>query len=172
MEYNFKTPYCNGTMYFESNDNIVISGEVIGPIKATKIGYISAAPYDGISSFSGSGLPYPNKMVAFSNNPNKGMVNLNNNKFQFKILRPNSYYEDFNTLREPFVRLSIDKIEIELEIPNSKISYRTLQYPKSRKNPNFYTVKQPIRSQEQILLDSAYNVNREATNFWGLKPPT
>ena len=51
------------------------------------------------------------------------------------------------------------------------VAYRSLQHPSMRKNPMFYNVKQPIRSQEKVLRDSEYMVYDQAPNFWGLKPP-
>ena len=37
----------------------------------------------------------------------------------------------------------------------------------------YYNPDLPIRTQEQILIDSAYPCsNQEPNNFWGLTPPT
>ena len=54
-----------------------------------------------------------------------------------------------------------------------------LTYPQtpitiSRESPKFYDggFQMPIRTQEQILRDSAYpSNNKMPKNFWGLKPP-
>ena len=60
------------------------------------------------------------------------------------------------------------------------VPFRTLTYPappsnNPRDSPMFYYCsknKLPIRTQEQVLLDSGYpEVNDMPNNFWGLKPP-
>ena len=58
--------------------------------------------------------------------------------------------------------------------------FRSLTYPPQNKgdaarcSPNFYATghKLPIRTQEQILVDSGYpETNKMPPNFWGLRPP-
>ena len=56
------------------------------------------------------------------------------------------------------------------------IPFRTLTWSPKRNwsnGPMFYNNKDlPIRSQYEILLDSAYpNINKVPANFWGKKPP-
>lgn len=60
------------------------------------------------------------------------------------------------------------------------VPFRTLTYPappsnNPRDSPMFYYCnksKLPVRTQEQVLLDSGYpEVNDIPNNFWGLKPP-
>ncbi len=60
------------------------------------------------------------------------------------------------------------------------VPFRTLTYPappsnNPRDSPMFYYCnksKLPVRTQEQVLLDSGYpEVNDMPNNFWGLKPP-
>jgi hypothetical protein len=56
------------------------------------------------------------------------------------------------------------------------IPFRTLTWPVQRdwnKGALFYKVDGlPVRTQNQILLDSAYPiVNKMPANFWGLTPP-
>jgi hypothetical protein len=171
MENSFDTPVCKGKIVMPDNERVIVMGEVLVPTKSNVLKYISSAPYDSISSFSGSGLPFPNSKVAFENNPNKGVVPILNNQFKFNLLRPNSFYEDFNKLKPPNVILKIDDNEVHVELPYSKVAYRSLQYPPARNQPSFYNIKQPIRSQEKVLRDSEYNVYEEHPNFWGLRPP-
>jgi hypothetical protein len=99
---------------------------------------------------------------------------LKKNKFSIHLFRPNSYYEDFNTLALPYVLITYNKNKtIKLDLSFEKVSYRSLQYPTLRQTQKemFYARKLPIRSQEQILRDSEYDDLHEAKDFWGLKPP-
>lgn len=175
METSFETIYCKGNITLNNNSSdIIINGEITDKVTDNYLHYLAPAPCDTMVSFSGSGLPYPNKTQAFSNNPNQGKVKLEKNKFTIQLLRPNSYYEDFNTLELPYVLITYNKNKtIKVDLSFEKISYRSLQYPSLRQEQKemFYARKLPIRSQERILRDSEYNDMYEAKDFWGLKPP-
>jgi hypothetical protein len=171
MENNFNTPFCKGQISMKNNDIISVVGQITIPFKNKYMTYVSSAPYDRLSSFSGSGLPFPNKDVAFQNNPNKGKIDISKGTFDFTLIRPNSFYENFDVLRTPFLRLTLDNNMVSIDLPYKHVAYRGLQHPSMRKNPMFYNVKQPIRSQEKVLRDSEYMVYDQAPNFWGLKPP-
>jgi hypothetical protein len=171
MENNFNTPFCKGQISMKNGDTISVKGQITIPFKNKFMTYISSAPYDRRCSFSGSGLPFPNKEVAFQNNPNKGKIDISTGSFHFTLIRPNSFYENFDILKSPVLRLTLDNKIVSIEIPNIQVAYRSLQYPSMRKNALFYNVKQPIRSQEKVLRDSEYMVYKQAPNFWGLKPP-
>ena len=85
-----------------------------------------------MTSFSGSGLPYPNKIQAFSNNPNQGKVELKNNKFSIQLFRP-IHMKIFNTLEMPYVLITYNKNKtIKVDLSFEKVSYRSLQYPTLR----------------------------------------
>ena len=175
METSFETIYCKGNITLNNNSSdIIINGEITDKVTDSHLYYLAPAPCDTMVSFSGSGLPYPTKAQAFSNNPNQGKVELKNNKFSIQLLRPNSYYEDFNTLELPYVLITYNKNKtIRVDLSFEKVSYRSLQYPSLRQKQKemFYARKMPIRSQERILRDSEYDDLHEAKNFWGLKPP-
>ena len=143
--------------------------------------YTAPNPPTYSSNFSGSGMPYPNEDIAFDNTPNRGVVEVINGKFSFTLKYPNSYYINMGTVYvEPHVKIllvdsdnkhigNIHKISLGNGIP-----FRTLTYPKLRdeKGVLFYQNSGlPVRTQHQILLDSAYPIkNEEPANFWGLKP--
>jgi len=175
METSFETIYCKGNITLNNNNSdIIINGEITDKLNDSHIYYLAPAPCDTMVSFSGSGLPYPNKVQAFSNNPNQGRVEVKDNKFSIQLLRPNSYYEDFNTLVLPYVLITYNQNKtIKVDLSFEKISYRSLQYPALRQKQKvmFYARKQPIRSQEKILRDSEYDDLHEDEDFWGLKPP-
>ena len=136
-------------------------------------------------SKSGSGLPYANPLQAYENTPNKGVVPLVNNKFEFKMYYPNAYYSKlgseyispqitFKICRDGYKKQDVHIIKIDNGIP-----FRMLTVPKAsqtnpRKNALFYKGKDelPVRSQEEILRSSGFPVkNITPPNFWGLKPP-
>ncbi len=137
------------------------------------------------SSFSGSGLPYPNESVAFSGGENIGYTPIIQGKFSFKIQYPNSYYTNLGKdLVPPQVKIRVclrdsNAIVSDVQIINlgENIPFRTLSYPNQRNylnGPFFYdNRKMPVvRSQYEILLSSAYpHKNVTPPNFWGEKPP-
>ena len=134
---------------------------------------------DTRASFSGSGLPFPNETIAYQNTKNQGTYELINRNFSLNMIKPNSYYTNQGKiLVKPHINImfmtgdnkslgKVYKVDIEDYIP-----YRTLSMV--RKDVMFYhNAPLPIRTQEQILKDSAYpeETMKEHNNFWGLKPP-
>ena len=132
-----------------------------------------------ISSFSGSGLPFPNEDIAYENTPNQGNIEIYDVNFSLKFIKPNSYYTNQGkTLVKPHVNFMFtlgNNVPIgpvyQKEI-DDYIPYRTLSM--KRKDVMFYQNSPlPIRNQEEILRDSGYPEDsmKEHSNFWGLKPP-
>lgn len=147
------------------------------------IKYSAANPPTYNSSFSGSALPFPSEEIAFENTPNKGTVEVVDKKFTFKLRYPNSYYKNLgNIYVHPYVKIVVinDKNdiisdEVVLNVGEG-IPFRTLTWSNNRNwndGPLFYTNPNlPIRTQNQILLDSAYpKKNNTPNNFWGIMPP-
>lgn len=169
-----------------NNENeYVVSGNVITNPFSTQlfIKYTAANPPTYNGSYSGSGLPHPNEEIAFENTPNRGVVEVINDRFEFILKYPNSYYINMGTIYvEPHVRIVLvnkDNKQIG-EMQNISlgegIPFRTLTWPVQRdwnNGPEFYENKDlPVRSQYQILLDSAYpSTNKMPKNFWGVIPP-
>lgn len=168
----------------ESNNSLMVSGSVnINSGSNLFIKYSAANPPTYNSNFTGSGLPYPSEDIAYENTPNRGVVPVVNGNFSFSIRVPNSYYINMGTVFvDPHVKLilvnkdnkQIGDVKV-VEINDGVIPFRTLSFPTQRnwnegslfyKNDNL-----PVRTQNQILLDSAYpDTNKKITNFWGLKP--
>ena len=167
-------------------DILHIKGIVKDPYKSLTINYWASDPVEYKYSFSGSGLPFSNKEQAYDNKINIGSVKVKKSMFNFKIKVPNSYYINLGSkLIKPLLHITVcgtnnyETIKI-----NDGIPYRFLNHPanidyKSNlvkiykpSGPNFYVNKLPIRTQEQILRDSAYPINTDKMpdNFWGLKP--
>ena len=144
--------------------------------------YSAANPPTYNGSFTGSGLPFPSEDTAYENSPNRGVVEVINGEFKFTIKYPNSYYINLGTVYvPPHVKiLLVDDDSKPVSEPQvidlgNGIPFRTLTWPKDRnwnEGPLFYENKNlPVRTQYEILLDSAYPVtNTMPRNFWGTKP--
>ena len=160
--------------------NYIVHGETSETHQFVK--FWAANPPTYSLSYAGSGLPYQNPEMAFENTPNQGVAKVVNGKFQFALEYPNSYYIDMGkTLIPPqlkFVYCDASGKDVgnvhTLNLGNG-IPFRTDTWTPKRdwnKGPMFFCNNNlPVRTQYQILLDSAYpSVNQEPSNFWGLKP--
>jgi hypothetical protein len=177
----------DGPILVTVNASAVMSG--LSQLKPLYVRYWAAAPPTYIQSYSGSGMPYPSREVAFENTPNQGIFPMKENPFHIQIQYPNSYYDDGGKVYVPpklqFTLCDVNGKDItginEIQLGEG-IPYRSLQWPRQRNwlssyphgGSLFYLNSQmpAVRTQEQILKESAYPVrNVEAKNFWGLKPP-
>ena len=187
----FDKKTCQGVVINEGTGNITVQGKL--KLKEdTTILYWAASPADFRSSFSGSGLPFKDPNQAFDRSPNVGAVKTQNGEFKFTVFYPNAYYIGLGSLYvPPHVHIKVCGAKNKDIYHSIKISegipFRTLTHPappteNPRTGPLFYhNMNLPIRSQEQILRDSAYPSHGianqkvvEATmpkNFWGLRPP-
>ena len=160
-----------------NNYDIIINGIIKHNIDNNLVFYYAASPPDYNNSYSGSGMPFHSKFQAFYETPNIGKVKVESNKFIIKINKPNSYYESIaesDTITKPYIMIYYymngEKIMKKIEL-DEEIHYRDIRYNKSHTgNVLFYdNMNLPIRSQEQVLRDSAYNT--KGNSFWNLKPP-
>ena len=170
---------CEGIVINSGEGEYTVKGKVNSKTINPTVLFWAAAPPLKTASYTGSGIPYANPNMAFENTPNKGAVVAKNREFSFKIRFPNSYYTRLGTVyNKPHVTIKVcepncsgkvQKIELGDGIP-----FRMLTWPKLRSSCLFYKSLQtlPVRSQEQILRDSAYpKKNKMPKNFWGLTPP-
>jgi len=170
-----------------ANGNIIIHGNIknklyklLNKIKI-RVKYWAANPATNGSSFTGSGLPYPNEEVAFQNTSNSGIINVYDINFSLNLKAPNSYYKNMGRdLIKPQLNLmfidgnnkpltGVYKINL-----NGFYPYRTLSNPKQLNNVmKYYNPTLPIRTQAQILIDSRYpsKTRTEYPHFWGTRPP-
>ena len=172
-----------------NSGNFIISGtfnELLSKISDKNnvyLKYWGANSPNYSSNYSGSGLPFPNEDIAFDDTNNYGIVKSKGNTFSFMINYPNSYYKNLGTVYVP------PQIKVRIIDENGKnlteiykinlgngIPFRSLTWPTIRKwndGPLFYCNNNlPVRTQEQILKDSAFPCkNKEPENFWGLRPP-
>jgi hypothetical protein len=86
---NFKIHDCQGVI-FRQGYAFTIQGKC--PAKSGWVTYTASAPPDVRTSLAGSGLPFPNEMVAYENSPNSGRVPIQDGVFSFTVMYPNSYY--------------------------------------------------------------------------------
>ena len=163
---------------------ITIKGKIGSKVDGDRVEYVAAVSPDSMSSFSGSGLPFPNPQQAFSGTTNRGHFNVDaDNEFELTVDEPNSYYTGLGkTLVEPslFVRYGVDGKQVtERLVIGRPIAYRTLTYPTggpdglaARSSCEFYRMATDVdaRTQEKILRDSEYTGLYEA-KFWGTTPP-
>jgi len=173
---------CNGIVVDEGNGEFIVQGTLQSNISNAKLLYYSSNPPTYCTSYSGSGLPYPNPLIAFDNTPNKGAVMTGSSgEFKFRVRYPNSYYAGLGTVYVPphvYVKVCGQEKVHTIKLGNG-IPFRLLSYPPPtapRKNPLFYNTKGrnmlPPRTQERILRDSRYpSKNVMPKDFWGKAVP-
>ena len=176
----FNTISCDGNIEYIGDGNLTVNGEIKGYEGMTvDIIFWAAAPININGSFSGSAIPYANPDQAYDQTPNQGATKMVNGHFTVKLRNPSAYYVSLGTLYVPptlHVKVCGDQTVHHIPIGHG-IPFRTLTYPSPpsknpRISPMFYNnCDLPVRSQEQILKDSAYRSDVPMPdNFWGLRP--
>jgi hypothetical protein len=183
--------FCDIKGMVNENGNYVFNGNVKDHLKSLEnfqpifIQYWAPNKPTRGYSFNGSGLPYPNEEIAYSNTSNKGVAKILEGQFTFKLDFPNSYYSQMGKkLNPPLVKFKFcdgegnNMSKIYTVIIGDPIPFRSLNPTKKRnwsKGPLFYYNPDMslCRNQYQILKDSSYpyNTMKEPKNFWGKKPP-
>lgn len=172
---------CQGVTLNNGDGNVTVKGSVDSQNPDPVVVFWAGNPPDYRGSFSGSGLPFASPSQAYDKTSNHGAVRAVNRQFEFKIKYPNAYYAGLGTMYiPPHINIKVCEpgkpdahhvIELGEGVP-----YRSLTYPsgnKPRLNAMFYCQPGlPVRSQEQILRDSAYpSTHQMSKDFWGLRPP-
>jgi len=177
----FNKDMCQGTIVYSGTGDLIVNGQL--KTLASKLYFWAASPPTYGTSFSGSGMPYPNPEVAYDRTPNKGVVTVSNGKFSINMKYPNAYYTGLGSLYiPPHVNFKIcedgqnDKyfsVQIDDGIPFRMLTYPAPPTKKPRISPLFYSEPEKgARSQEAILRASAYpDTNTMPDNFWGDRPP-
>lgn len=166
--------------------DIVIRARLIERPDDDRMFYFAAAPPDYRASFSGSALPFASATQAFFDSPNRGWVPVDpQGNVVVRLRYPNAYYAGLGTLYVPptlFAYYVVDGRRKHVSAPiGNGVPFRTLTYPttqssrRARHDCTFYSTEPKnhgVRSQEQILRDSAYpDLNATPLDFWGAKPP-
>lgn len=174
---------CEAKYDFKDNKHLTVRIKINEAVADNKVFFIAAAPAEFRASYTGSGLPFANPSQAFHNTENQGHIILDTSREgTIHMSFPNAYYAGLGTdYVPPTLYLVYDNGYMEKVISvklSDGIPYRMLTYPirgtAPRKDTMFYNGvwELPVRTQEQILRDSAYpGVNKMHPNFWGLKPP-
>ena len=177
---------CKGVAVNGGNGDVLVQGEVKSNTSNPTIVFWAPNPPTWSQSYSGSGLPYHDSIQAYEKSPNVGAVKAINRKFEFRIKFPNAYYVGLGSLYvPPVVHFKVceegsDGKQYHTIDLGKGVPYRTLTYPappsnRPRDSPMFYycsKTKLPVRTQEQVLRDSAYpDDNKMHDDFWGLRPP-
>ena len=176
---------CEGIVLDAGDGEFLVKGYVQTLHSNPTIMFWAANPATYGSSYTGSGIPFPNPDIAFENTPNRGAVKAVGGSFQFNVRFPNSYYTGLGTQHiEPSVHIKVCEKGGSGKLHTIKlgkgIPFRGLTYPSSNMNTVsrtsslFYNGrdKQPIRTQEQTLRDSGFpESNIMPADFWGKTPP-
>lgn len=172
---------CEGIVLDSGDGEFIVKGHVNSLTSAPTVIFWAPNPPTYSSSYTGSGLPYPNSEIAYENTPNKGAVVAQGGHFKFRVRYPAAHYAGLGSVYlEPYVNIKIcesgstGKIQ-QIKLGNG-IPFRSLTYPpiqpntRPRKNVMFYSgrSKLPMRTQEQILRASGFpESNKMPENFWG-----
>ena len=179
----FNKDICQGSVTYKGTGDLVVQGQLKSTSPQSTVYFWAAAPPTYGTSFSGSGMPYPNPLVAYDRTPNKGVVNVVNGNFNFSIKYPNAYYIGLGSLYipphinfkvcTPDVADSYFSVQIDDGIPFRMLTYPAPPTKKPRLSAMFYCEPDKgARSQEAILRASAYSTtNTMSDNFWGDRPP-
>lgn len=154
-------------------------GVTLDPPANGPVEWLAAAPPDHRTSYGGSALPFATPRQAFEGTPNTGKVDsIGGRSIKVVLQFPNSYYTGLGTQLVPptvylrYMSATGSPVRTAIKLSHG-VPYRSLSHPPSRTGAEFYDniAALPVRSQEQILYDSGYpSTNKEAPNFWGLKP--
>ena len=145
---------CKNLKVTETNGEFEVIGKLNDKISSDKIMFLAPNPSDHLTSYSGSGLPFPNSEVAFENTPNKGVTTITaDGSFKFKIHYPNSYYSELGTnLIKPhvFIKLCNSKKIHSIKL-NNFIPFRFLDSKYKYKYGQKNEFENEIMTQEKLL---------------------
>ena len=160
---NFRNDYVDCVVSVNQT-HVRVSGNVRNPAEFTRMLVIAPNPIDRISSYSGSGLPWPCPNIAFDNTPNKALID-STGAIDVVFNYPNSYYTNDQLNRiEPsvffilqkgggvdpvFVRIPLDDMYADI------LALRTLTHRPGRTGPEFYSKKDvlvPPMTAEKVML--------------------
>lgn len=176
---------CEGIVLDSGEGEYIVKGKVDIKSSNATIMFWAPNPPTYSTSYSGSGLPYPNPEIAYENTPNRGAVKTRDGSFEFRVRYPNAYYMGLGSVyMEPSVQIKVCENGSDGKVQTIKlghgIPFRMMTYPPSqegtrpRRSPMFYAGRHdlPHRTQEQLLRDSGYpEENVMPKSFWGKAVP-
>jgi hypothetical protein len=159
----------------------VVATVRLGHVPSGLVKYMAAAPTDRRYAFSGSGLPYAGASQALEGGAAyRGQVEAQADgvvEIPLPNGVPNAYYIRLGSVKVP-PTLHVEYASAEgarymgaVQLANA-VPFRSLTYPLQRRDASFYDQEATqVRSQEQILYDSAYpRLDQEPADFWGARP--
>lgn len=175
---SFENMYCSGNIAYHEKNRVLVDIYLNSELASEVIRYKAVAPPDYRGSFTGSALPFPNEEFAFQHSPNVGALKVSRatRRFTITLDMPNSYYApNGKDLIPPYVDVLYEIKEsaapfvTRIYLTKGRVLNRSLTYHENRTSPLFYNASLPVRTQEQILRDSGFQVDR--STFWGKRPP-
>ena len=148
--------------FLENCSGIRIIGNIPNRDIYSKVMLIAPNPIDKMSSYSGTGLPYPCADVAFESSKNTHEINVTGS-FNAKFSYPNSYYTVANKVKViSSIFFILEKRNGEKEFVRFELKdmypLRTLVNRESRSGPEFYSEKYnilPVDTAEAIMKEYA-----------------
>jgi hypothetical protein len=133
----------------DTTNNVQISGSVLSPSEFSYMELVAPCPMNRMTSYSGSGLPFPCPMVAFDNTPNKFIIP-NTGLFDVTFSYPNSYYTNDNFEKIPpsiffklYSRSGNEPVVVRIGL-NDLAPLRSLTHREGRTGPEFYSRKEDL----------------------------
>lgn len=124
--------------------------------------YLMPMPIDRMTTFPGSGLPFPSADIAY-NPAQSGVCTYSGGRYVIEGAHPpNVYVGEDGVTREPEAILTYRSLGREVREAVSvngvtRIRYRNIVSHPARTGPSYYDARNlPVRSQEAILRDSGY----------------
>ena len=179
----FNKDMCSGTISYHGRSDLIIQGKLKTLSPTSKLFFWAASPPTYGSSFSGSGMPYPDPLTAYDRTPNKGVLEVQNGNFTINMKYPNAYYIGLGSVYvPPHINFKVSEngkqdeyfsVQIDDGIPFRMLTYPAPPTKKPRTSASFYDEPEKgARTQEAILRASGYpDSHTMPDNFWGDRPP-
>jgi len=163
----------------EQRGEWALTGRVVGLPGAQTLTLFAAAPADAMTTFSGSGLPFPREDFAPAQGPVEVPVGVDGS-FALAVKEPNSFYDADGALHGPEVRLTVKRFGGATEEhvialpPAARIPFRSLSYLRDMSSSAFNDdiVRFDARSQEAILRSREFTRKSEANRVRVYAPAT
>ena len=153
MSFKFDNEYVQcAAVIIDDNGTLQLTGHIKQMGMAHDVIVSAPNPIDRMTTFTGSGLPFPCAQIAFENTPNMAQITNPTGEFNLKFLYPNGYYTtDAFTKIEPSIFVTLywkdetkEKTVVRLPLVDG-LPLRTLNYrPGHNKGPLYYAVKSDI----------------------------
>lgn len=144
---NFRNDHVDCVVAIDGVFSVRLTGSVRVPTAFTTMVVMAANPMNRMTSYAGSGLPFPCPNIAFQDTPNKVSID-KTGAFDVSFSYPNSYYTNDQRQRvEPsvFFILSGATEPVFVRIPlQEPVPLRTLNHRPGRTGPEFYARKDTL----------------------------